>query len=648
MSYFTPDKTGTNPAYKVPNMKKGVVTDGQRVELFTPVFLDSLELTLEGTVTTPFIRDYDWTIKPEDIDTDAMGRMFGIDRTFTKTLVKSFTVLKAFVSPYILNCSYQQLYPNQISYILQSPNTDRVITPEVIDTLLVDVDNLKMATAPISDVLAEAERKPMLLPPDPNKIYPGNILPAEIWDIDTTNNKKVIFPVAGAFFRDSVKVARGRHTDITNLNADEYFVENVDYIIAGPDPYGIHNTSNLSGVFCFIIFLTGYVGEVTVRYHAYGGSVTQYDVRQIAESLTNVYEYVTNAQILTANSVGGTPIMNEFRARIMALEEEVRKLSQKGQPSYGDVSHGGCLIKKITAVDSEFHWWTIAELYQVAGSQGAAGEVYTADMGHFQLQTLYSRMMIDFMIAVNINKEDPLLVLPQELAVETLSSLVPQGYIPFVDDSKLEQVIRPQLRIIYNRNTIEGSGVFLQVGMKLKRAEETIAVADLSGPESCWRLISSPSGSVTPEDDHLTLPNPDHYWDSLNPDSYQESNLIPLSQGHVVWAGQQALNRPSSGWKNIPLVHFLEPEVDIQKLKTVKLYLEESESNRFIITLDLCGTKSEMTGVNTFTYANKSASVVFKIIRHPVSNVLNMSLAAEIVAGISSNELNLRYVLVNS
>lgn len=648
MAYFIPDKTGTNPAYKVLNSKKGVVVAEQRIELFTPVFLDTLQITLEGTVTTPLIRDFDWTVTAEDYDTDAMGRIYALDHTFEKKLVKSFTILKPFVAPYILNCAYQQLYPNEIEAILENPNDDWVINPEVILALLKDVANLKVATAPVTNVLAEAERKPMLLPPDPNKIYPGNIINGEVWDIDTTNGKKVIFPVAGTFFRDSVKVARGKQTDFDVLNSDDFFVENVDYIIAGPDPYGIHNTSNTSGVFCFIIFLTGYVGEVTVRYHAYGGNVTQYDIRQLAESLTNMYSYVTNAQILTASSVGNTPIMNEFRARIMALEGEVRKLTLKGQPSYGDVSHGGCLIKKITAVDNEFHWWTIAELYQVANSNGDAGEVYTADIAHFQLQTLYSKMMIDFTVAANINKDNSDLLMPNELAVQTLSSLVPQGYIPFEDDSKLEYIIRPQLRIIYNRNTVEGSGIYLQLGMKLKNVTETLAVADLSGPESCWRLISSPSEAVSPEDDHITLPNSVHYWDTLNPDSYQETNLIPLSQGHVCWAGQVPLNRPSSGWKNIPLDHFLEPVVNISKLKTVKLYLEESESNRFIIPLELCGTNSEMTGVSTFTYANKSASIVFKIIRHPVTGELNMSLAAEIVAGITSNELNLRYVIVNS
>lgn len=647
MAYFIPDKTGTNPAYYVPNQKKCVVTDAQRIELFNPVFLDTLKVTLEGTVTSPFVRDFDWTITKDDYDWDAMGRMTLLDPAFDKKLVKSFTILKPFVAAYALNCAYNQLYPNEISFILQNPNNDTVITPEVIWALLQDVDNLKLATAPVKDVHASTEKKPMLLPPDPNKEYAStNLVDGEVWTVDTTANKKILFPVAGAFFRDSMVIVRGSYDTVDGHPADEYLKEGVDYIITAPDAYGMYNTSNASGVYQLVVFLSAFVGQVTIKYHAYGGSVTQYDIRQLSESLTNMYSYVTAAQILTANTLGATPLMMQVAAKIKALEDEVRKLSLKGQPSYADT--GGCLLKKITAVDSDLHWWTIAKLYQVANNNGTAGDVYTADIAHFQLQTLYSKMLIDFTVAVNINKDDPTLLLPHEMNVQTISSLVPQGYIPYKDNSQLEQVIRPQLRIIYNRNTIEGSGVYLQIGLKLKRAEETLAIADLSGPESCWRLIDSPTEAVSPEDDHILLPNPVHYWDTVNPDSYSESCLIPLADGHVCWAGSQPLNRPNSGWQDFTLLHFLEKEIDISRLKNIKLYLEESNSNRFIINLEPCGTDKEITAVGTFTYASKAASLVVKFIRNPVTNELTLSLSAEIVAGITSNELNLKYVVVNT
>lgn len=639
MSYFIPDPSGENPAYRVPNLKKRVVVSNQVIELFTAVYLDSIEATLEGTINKPFLRDIDWEIKKTDYDYDAIGRMQLLDPNYDKILVKSITVLKPFVMPYNLNLSFQQLYPNEIGYILENPNQDIDITPEVILALMKDVDNLKLATAPVDDIHAAAERKPMLLPPDSNKEYLGNYIGNEIWEINTSAKKKIIFPVAGSFFRDSVKVARGKHENFDNLYENDFFVVGRDYIVTGADAYGIKNTSIPAGVYNLIIFITDYVGDVTIAYHAYGGQVTQHDIRAVAESLTNMYEYLTAAQILTATSLGGVPLMNQFRARLTALETGMRKLANQGQPSYGDVSHGGCLSKRITSPDTEFHWWTIAELYKVSGSE----TVFTADIAHFQLQTLYTKMLIDFTVAVNLNHPE------RKLSAQTLSSLVPQGYTLFVDDRDLESIMRPQLRIIYNLNSIEGSGIYLQLGMRLKGvAEETIAIADLSGPESCWRLIPTVSTAVLPEDDTLILPSGTAQWDSLNPDSYQESQLLSLSTGHVCWAGTNSLNRPNSGWKNITLDHFLEPEIDISKLKIAQLYLVESQANRFIVSLDLCGTNDGITGVGTFTYANKSASLVLKVIRHPVSRLLMMTLAAEIVAGINSNSLNLRYVIVNS
>lgn len=639
MSYFIPDPTGVNPAYKVPNLKKRIITNNQVVELFTAVYLDSIEATLEGTINKPFMKDIDWEIRNSDYDYDAMGRMQLLDSNYNKILVKSFTVLKPFVAPYNLNVSFNQLYPNEIGYILENPNKNIDITPEVILALLRDVDNLKMATAPVDDIHAAAERQPMLLPPDPNKEYKSNLIPNELWNINTSAKKKVIFPLAGSFFREGVVLARGKYDSVEGLDVNLLFVEGRDYIITGADAYGIKNTSVPSGVYNLIIFITDYVGDVTVSYHAYGGQVTQQDIRAVAESLTNMYSYLTAAQLLTANSLGGVPLMSQVCARLTAVEDGMRKFANQGQPSYGDISHGGCLTKRIASPDTDFHWWTIAELYKVAGSE----TVFTADIAHFQLQTLYTKMLIDFTVAVNLNHPE------RKISVQTLSSLVPQGYHPFVDDSGLEGIMRPQLRVIYNLNSIESSGIYLQLGMRLKGvAEETIAVADLSGPESCWRLIPTLTTAVLPEDDTLLLPSGVSQWDSLNPDSYQESQLIPLSTGHVCWAGSNALNRPNTGWKNITLDHFLEPEIDISKLRTAKLYLEESSASRFIIPLDLCGTNDSVTGVNTFTYANKSASLVYKIVRHQVTKVLTMSLSAEIVAGINSNPLNLRYVIVNS
>ena len=227
----------------------------------------------------------------------------------------------------------------------------------------------------------------------------------------------------------------------------------------------------------------------------------------------------------------------------------MRILAQQGRPSYGDVSSGGTLKKRIAANDTDLHWYTIASLYQVDGSS----EVFISDIMKLRIRTLNTKFSFDAIVNVN------LLHPTNKLNVSCLSATYPKGYIPFEDYTELENIIRPQFRIIWNQNTVQGSGIHLQIGLRLKGfAEETIAVEDWSGSQSCWKLIPTPVNAVLPEDTIVTLPNTDHVWDVLNPDSRQESYLVPFPDGHIIWAGSEALNRPDSGWKSFNLVHLLE------------------------------------------------------------------------------------------
>ena len=572
------------------------------------------------------------------MDYDNMGAAQLEEPTFASVLVKSVTMVKPFVSPYTMNISFQSLYPNVVSYILQNPNTDIEITPEVIWSMLQDISNLKAATAPVEDITAAAERTPILLPPDPNKVYAStNLVDGEVWAVDTTSNKKVIFPVAGTFYRDSVKICRGKVDSVSSKlsDPDQMFKEGKDYIITGPDAYGIKHTSNTSGVYRLIIFISAYVGDVTVMYHAYGGEPTQYDIRTVHESLHNLYTYLTDAQIPTAKNLGGFPVMVEFRSRLAALEENMRKFATSGKPSYGDVTSGTCLVKKISSTDTELHWWTIAELYKVAGSD----TVFIADMAHLQIQSKYTKLMLD--VNVGANLEYP----GKKLKVTTINDMVSQGIVPFVDDSGLDNLLRPQFRIVYNVNTIEGSGIYLQIGLRLRGvAEETLAITDLSGQESCWKLIASVEEAVLPEDDNILLPSGNHYWSVANPDSRTESMLAPFHEGHVCWVGDEALNTQGSGLRSSILEHFLESDIDISRIKRMELRLEESASNRFIIGIDMCGDDTNMVGFASSVYGGKPVTMALTISRHPVTKELTMKLDYEVTVGNTAPRLGLRYV----
>lgn len=315
----------------------------------------------------------------------------------------------------------------------------------------------------------------------------------------------------------------------------------------------------------------------------------------------------------------------------------MRRLATTGRPTYGDVSHGGCLRKRIASNDTEHHWWTIASLYKVEGSN----DVFVADTMKLRIQSFYTKFSFDAIVNVN------LLHPTDKLDVKILSATYPKGYIPFEDYTELQNIIRPQFRIIWNDNTVQNSGAFLQIGLRLKNvAEETLAIEDWSGPESAWKLIASPDEAVFPEDGILTLPNDTHVWDTSNPDSRSISYLAPFPDGHLIWAGSEALNRPSAGWKNLNLMHILENEIDISKIKRIRCDLEEQGTNKFPVTMDLIPGSNDLIGNTSFTYNGKPAYITGRIYRNPSTGVIEVSVNAEIVAGLTSNQLNLRQVLI--
>lgn len=630
MAYNTPDLTAQNPDYKVTNDARLVISADQTKIPFRgdSVYFDSLLITLVGSINVPFVYKQDWTILPDDIDYDAMSSMKRLDSKFDKQLIKSITIIKPYVADYRLSLEYQKLYPVLVKYALSNSTTRIEITPPLIYELINDVGVLKQQITPVDDVHSVVSKNPMLLEVDPNKERPENFIEDELHEINVPGNISVIHPIAGDFFKDSVTVKQ--------VETNVVLKKDQDYIIVGLSHPKTNYTTNESGVYSFILFLKPYVGNMKISYHAYGGIPTLYDMRAVNENVNNLIHYITDAQILTQGTLQSAPIIQNMLDEIKKMRDDMRKLATEGSPNYSDVSNGTCLVKKITSPDTEFHWWTIAELYKVAGSN----TVFLSETGSFRIQTFYTKFMFDCKVAVDLT--NPV----TRMQVTVQSSLHPLYYVPYEDYSELDNIIRPQFRVIWNENTKEGSGMYLQIGMRLKTvATETIVVADVSGRDSCFKLIEGKSESVYPEDDLLTLPSKNHVWDKTNKDSRQETYLIPLILGNLVWAGSEVLNRPS-GAKYVSLAHFLEDEVDISRIKQIRCDLEEEGANRFPITLNVIPGSDELKGVGSFPYNGKAASIICTVRRNPVTHVIEMSINAEIAAGAASNALYLKQVLI--
>lgn len=266
-----PDLTGTNPAYAVVNDLYTIFTSSQVVEFGTPVYLSSLVVSVGGTVLS---QGPDWAFAT--IDYTAMSRAMNINPSFSSTLVKSITVTSSRTRPYQISCNYQ-------GFFLNTRNT-----------------NCLSNTAP------------KLLPMDPNKTDPGNIV-TETYVINTFLNQNLIMPASGSFFADSVTVTIPTNPVIT-------LVSGVDYIVIGCDLPKTRSTSNFSGVYNAILITRPYAGNLIVTYHAYGGVATLSDMTALYQSIQNIIAYLTDNTFMTPSNLGVNPVINDIVSRLTAID----------------------------------------------------------------------------------------------------------------------------------------------------------------------------------------------------------------------------------------------------------------------------------------------------------------------------------------
>lgn len=627
-SSITPDLTGENPLYKVTNFMYAVEETGQKIYFPDTVFAESIVVILHGTINSTLIKDLDWVIQEDDIDIDARSKCRLTDPEFDKVLIKSITFIKDVPTDivYRVSVQHQRLYPDfrkGISY----HGTPTEFNPELLGHILSSLEYLTAITTPAADVHSVTTTSPKLLPLDIHKENPNNLIEDEVHRINVVAGQYCIKPTAGSFFRDSLILKSKLTGDV--------FVEGVDYMVVGNNRAKTKLTSNESGVYDYVFFKTRVVDvDVEVTYHAYGGDPTIQDISEVHSEMTNLVEFLNNARFMTAESLGNTPMINDLMNRLGELEDVVRKLCKTGKPSYGDVSNGRAILLKVHSSDSELHWYSIANLYKVDGSD----DVVLADQFRFRMQMLHSKFMFDLVASVNLDNPD------NPFSCSLVADNSPIGYTPFGDISGVDMIKRLQIRAIWNHNPIESSGVTLQIGIPMRgMTEESIAIEDLSGNESAWKLIEENAVSVGPQDDVVTLPNPTHIWSLENNDSRVDSMLLPLSRGHLAWVGNEPLNRPVDGAKTITLSHLIHDDTDISKITKVRIDLMEQDVAAFPVDILFVPGMDNLRGATTINYNGAPADFVMNI-EKDIDGDIHMYIHAHIQAGISSNVLTMRHV----
>lgn len=519
--FYTPDITGTLYNYKVDVDIFAISSLVKRIDFEVPVFRDSIVMTDTNT-GNELLLGTDWNVLDSDIDYTAQARMLSMDASFNKTLLKSITITRSTSVPLSINLSYQRLYPVSYRTTLNDSGVITEINPQMIIDAFAKIAIIENQLAPINNTIAPTDVIPKLLKEDPHKTNLDNYIENEEYIVNTYNHVNVIMPKYGSFFKGS--------TSIYLPDVDRWLVEDMDYVVRQVDLPRTRVTHNVPGVYQVIQLTTEYAGSVQVSYHAYGGTVTYDDMEAMRHSVLNVLQWANGRQILTPQTLPSTYPIIALDDRVTKLEDRMRALAITGNPLYTDGGHNVTKVYRLRATSVQYHWFTIASMYKVDGSDDA----FTADRMKFRFRLVSAGMMGDVSVAFDATKPR----MEDRFVVETDSVIHDLNYTLYGASSP-HTPLAPQFRVIYNDTLGEFGGAYLQIKLSLEGLEDTLAIENLSGVNSTWMLMPAPTTGtyVTPSNDIIVLPDGMSTWDSSNPSSRKNVKMMPLKKPYLLWEG---------------------------------------------------------------------------------------------------------------
>jgi hypothetical protein len=510
MSIFNPDLTGLLWDYYVTTYQRTIFKYAQKITFDVPVFLNErFKITKLGTSNEVLQLNVHYAAYPEDIHDDAISVCKNMDVNFDKVLLKSITILSFTDEPFKIQVAFNQLFADEINYARINQATDIEVTPTLVSNMVEQIAYLQQMVIDGSEnFTSQSSEVRSILDEHPNGDSPDNLILDEIHTVNTmtAGNKSLIHPIYGAFFRDSVI--------IKNATSDALFQEGLDYAIIDLDLERTRNTSNHSGVFRNIKILKPYVGDVKVTYRAYGGDVDASSIKSLQSRLQTIESFLSKVVYITPSTLPADLTITGIMNKLQELEGKMRLLLQNGLPSYGDVSSGTAVVRKITAQDGGYHWWSIATLYRVDGSV----DNVLADVFKFRLKSVISKLMFECDVVANVNANSP-----KRFHVTCNNSCVA--------NTVFDQYT-PKLRLLEVSAGGVYSGVVLQIGMRLGTAlQETFDIEDMSGRESCWKLVPFTPNGVPPEDTGVLMPNGSSIFTYGDASCIVDEDLIPFKDG---------------------------------------------------------------------------------------------------------------------
>ena len=626
MSYFIPDYTGEAPDHKINNDNYTLFKVGQKI-IFPngPVFLKNIKVKNASDVSIVYKNGTVWEATESDHDQTAMAKAISANSAFVDILVTSITI-KSLEGNSRLNVlmDYQKLYPVAYkSSVGENGSVD--LNPELLISMLERMSNLEASLGTsASKFISPTPVVIKLLKFDIHGTLSDNLIKDEIHLINTFTKYTLIRPSHGAFFKDSVTV-KIKDTDVA-------LVKNVDYTIVGVNRTHTKQTNNVSGVYNFIHILKEISDKVAINYHAVGGETTTVEMREIVDNLNNVNNYLGAKSFLTTESLANSNPLLFVKNNLTKLEERVRTLIIDKAPTYNDSTANDSYRRNLTSTDGKHHWYTIASLYKVDGSD----DIFTSDRITFRIKLITSGLMADITVAFDS--------VTKNMVITSDNVLQKLGYELFGSTTTVPAQM-PQFRVIWNKQaTTEYSGALLQLGIShLGALSDVMGIEDRSGLASTW-ILDGTAGPVTPADDTVILPDKMSTWVSTSSTSFKVDAMMPIKERYCAIDGSFIM---SSLDKNVAKQTLLSDEFNIASIKNIQLIFQHG-NNYYPVIVNMLSKDNNSYGLVDLSTGNVNSTELSVIIKPntttnkpelyigPTWNINNTPLASR----------HLRYVLI--
>lgn len=522
-TYGLPDPTGTNSLYLRANIQFYIYQNGMKIAFEnSPIFAESLIISLTDGTNRQLVRDVDWEVRTDDIDQTATSKAKLENSAFDKTLAKSVTIISTLALDQVVAMTFQQYYQT-IPGRSFDDGTPYEVTPDLIKDMDRSIADIRQQIAKVTSPVTPNLIPPKLLPFDINGQRNGNKIVNERITVNTVAGGKVIRLSQGAFFRDSLVLTHNN----TILSPT------TDYTAITLSPL-TEKTTNVSGIYHHILLNGSFAGDILVSYHAVGGDVQVEDINSIYQHMVAIQSYLNDGVFVTSDSLSETPSFRAMFARIMTLEDDMRRLLS-GAPTYSDASPGSAVTRPVATQDADLHWFTIASLYQVDGSP----DIIRADQFKGRVYFPGSKISLAFTLDFNMDQA-------RNVADFTTESVVfDPNYVLFSDIS-VSAPQYPLVRAVWNQAPESFSGVLIQIGLPIPSLADMMVVENLSTAESCWLLdrlnefvVGDTVDPSVPSDTGFLLPDQVSVWASESSVSKRRVFAPTYEPGYLVYSGSQ-------------------------------------------------------------------------------------------------------------